>query len=1120
MNELFSKLLISSPNDGGLFLVHAGKAYKLDNLNTTGMYYASGVLSRGLQPDSFWAAGAGAAEISPAIAVRDVHDVLMHGDRHYLVGTTGNEIIELDRNGAELRRWALPGEPDSHHVNCLGVWDGRIVFSAFGDFTETRGYKEKSAGAGYVQNLLTGERLISGLSQPHSLVAEGQNLLVANSEEMELREYSPAGALLRCKKLNGYTRGICVDGDFIYVGLSRSRNLEELSIESAQLVALNRKNWEELGSLSLPVNEIYSIVSLGDAPDLLATIATLADNASRASKTFEQLSAERFAQTAKQIDELHQNLTILEHTVHKKDNENFHLNQIITQRDIQLSARDAQLVSRDGQIQAMQDEMVHEGEVRTSLEIALSEMRSSTSWRITAPLRGLSRLAKALKGPYPLGGDIFNNMRATFRLLPLPSALKNRLRFFILMRSGLFTSQHTTLWQETDVVEAGAEAADAQYVAFKQRLHQLAVSEQMIWSPRAETLLSLSGKDLARVASALTFPAVSTPKVSIIVPVYGNAALTLECLSSIRGATEGIDYEIIVADDASPDQTFELLGRISGTKVQRNPNNLGFLRNCNAALPLATGEYVVYLNNDVQVKPGWLDGLLAVFAEHTDAGAAGPKIVYPSGHLQEAGVALKSDASADMVGLNDNPAAARYEYVRAVDYCSGACLMVRRDLLVQLGGFSDELAPAYCEDADLCLRIIEQGYKIYYTPRSTIVHHLSKTTAADGESKKLQQVFTNLVKLHARWAPVLDKLSSVKVIAFYLPQFHPIPENDLWWGKNFTEWVNVRKAKPNFNGHNQPRIPADLGYYDLRDDQVMLAQAELARKYGVDGFCFYYYWFGGKRLLEMPIERMLETGSPNFPYCLCWANENWSRRWDGRDQEILIGQQHSPADDRAVILDLIRHFRSPNYIRIDGRPHLIIYRVDLFPDFLATSRLWRDICREQGIGEIYLSMIESHDLVHKGIHPSTYGCDAAIEFPPLNMGVQTHPSGEIVNPNFQGSIGDYRETALNYCARPLPGYTRFRGAMPGWDNTARRQNNGFCFEHSNPGVFQAWLEHILRQTRQQHHGDEKMVFINAWNEWAEGAYLEPDTLYGHAFLEAVKNAKDAERLLVDRRGNH
>jgi GT2 family glycosyltransferase len=777
------------------------------------------------------------------------------------------------------------------------------------------------------------------------------------------------------------------------------------------------------------------------------------------------------------------------------------------------------VVERDEQIASLNQTMANLSSEISRLNHVLSCIYSSISWRITESLRKSRRMASVVKGPHLIGGQVFNVARGIFRRLPLSNSVKDKLRFLVLARSRIFTGYRpSSSFGHRPIPGNISEIAEewtgySKYVQFKHQLAKQLVIGQSERMPRREPLLSFDGKDLRRIASSISFELSPDPEVSIVIPVYGNASLTLECLVSIQNSTVAASYEIVLADDASKDRTPELLELVSGIKVHRNAENKGFLRNCNAVLLLATGEYVVYLNNDVQVTDGWLDDLLEVFSGYANAGAVGPKIVYPFGHLQEAGVALKSDGNADMVGLNDNPYAARYEYTRPVDYCSGACLMVRRKLLLELGGFSDEFAPAYCEDADLCLRIIERGYKIYYTPRAKVFHHLSKTTAADGMSNKLRQVSTNVVKLHNKWAKKLDELAAVKIIAFYLPQFHPIPENDLWWGEGFTEWTNVKKAQPNFVGHNQPKVPADLGYYDLRDEDVMVAQAALARKYGIDGFCFYYYWFGGSRLLDMPIERMLQTGRPNFPYCLCWANENWSRRWDGRDSEILIGQQHSPEDDRAVILDLIRHFKAPNYIRIDGRPHLIVYRVDLFPDFFATSKLWREICREQGVGEIYISMVESHDLVHKDIHPSTFGCNASIEFPPLNMAERISPSGEIMNPDFHGGIGDYRDTALRYCARALPSYTRFRGVMPGWDNTARRQNDGFCFEHSSPEVFQAWLEHTIRQTRQQHHGDEKIVFINAWNEWAEGAYLEPDTCHGHAFLEAVKNAKDAERLL-------
>jgi lipopolysaccharide biosynthesis protein len=485
--------------------------------------------------------------------------------------------------------------------------------------------------------------------------------------------------------------------------------------------------------------------------------------------------------------------------------------------------------------------------------------------------------------------------------------------------------------------------------------------------------------------------------------------------------------------------------------------------------------------------------------------------------LQEAGVAFCHDGSADMIGLNDRPERECYSYSRPVDYCSGAALMLPSARFRGLGGFSEQLAPAYCEDADLCLRLSERGLKTYYAAEATVVHHLSKTMSADGADWKLRQISKNLAWLYERWGERLDVLSSPRVIAFYLPQFHPIPENNRWWGEGFTEWTNVRKARPNFAGHYQPREPADLGYYDLADAHVLEHQAELARRYDVDGFCYYYYWFAGKRLLEMPLERMLASGRPALPFCLCWANENWSRRWDGREQDILIGQKHSPEDDRAVILDLIRYFRSPNYVRVDGRPLLLVYRVDLFPDFLATSKRWRAVCRDQGIGEIYLALVESHDLVHQGIHPSQFGCDAAVEFPPLNMAEPIPVSGDDVSADFAGAVADYVETARRYCTRELPAYTRFRGVMPGWDNTPRRQSDGFCFQYSTPGAFQAWLETVLEQTRKHLHGDERLVFVNAWNEWAEGAYLEPDTRFGHSYLEALRNAKSAAKLLrVDR----
>jgi lipopolysaccharide biosynthesis protein len=434
-------------------------------------------------------------------------------------------------------------------------------------------------------------------------------------------------------------------------------------------------------------------------------------------------------------------------------------------------------------------------------------------------------------------------------------------------------------------------------------------------------------------------------------------------------------------------------------------------------------------------------------------------------------------------------------------------------LVKELDGFSEEFLPCYCEDSDLCLRIQEMGYFVYCNPAVTITHHLSKTTAPLNEEFKYRCVAKNLNTLAGKWAQHLERTTLPRVLAFYLPQFHPFPENNSWWGEGFTEWTNVSKAQPNFQGHYQPRRPADLGYYDLRLSEVMVKQAELARSYGVDGFCFYYYWFAGKRLLEFPLEQMLSSNKPDFPFCLCWANENWSRRWDGLNSEILMAQQYSPEDDVAVIKDMCRYFRDHRYIRIDDRPVVLIYRVQLFPSFLQTAARWRAYCREHGIGEIYIAMVESFELVHSQTHPSKYGCDAAVEFPPQELAEPKPPSGTVFNSQFQGSVGDYRDLAVKFATRELPPYVRFKGVMPGWDNTARMQNKSFCFEYATPGAFQAWLEEAIDQTRTQYYGDERLIFVNAWNEWAEGTYLEPDRRYGHGFLEAVRNSKQAAMLL-------
>jgi glycosyltransferase involved in cell wall biosynthesis len=348
-----------------------------------------------------------------------------------------------------------------------------------------------------------------------------------------------------------------------------------------------------------------------------------------------------------------------------------------------------------------------------------------------------------------------------------------------------------------------------------------------------------------------------------------------------------------------------------------------------------------------------------------------------------------------------------------------------------------------------------------------------------------------------------------RLIAFHLPQYHPIPENDEWWGEGFTDWRNVKAAEPQFEGHYQPHVPSDLGYYDMRDADVRAAQARLAREHGIEGFCYYHYWFNGKRLLEQPLQEILRTGRPDFPFCLCWANENWTRRWDGHDRHILIAQDYGEDDDRAHIRSLIPIFRDPRYIRVYGKPLLLVYRTELMPDPGRTAEIWREEAHAAGIGEIYLCRVESF---HK-CDPRDIGFDAAVEFAPdwCNLGPRLDAKSKALAECGAGveeacekhNLYDYQVLADTMMAKKPPAWKWHRCVTPCWDNTARRKKDAFIFHGSDPRKYASWLNRAIDDSSRRLPGEERLVFINAWNEWAEGNHLEPDRRYGRSYLEAT-----------------
>lgn len=355
----------------------------------------------------------------------------------------------------------------------------------------------------------------------------------------------------------------------------------------------------------------------------------------------------------------------------------------------------------------------------------------------------------------------------------------------------------------------------------------------------------------------------------------------------------------------------------------------------------------------------------------------------------------------------------------------------------------------------------------------------------------------------------------MRTVAFHLPQFHPIPENDEWWGPGFTEWTNVSRARPLVPGHQQPRLPADLGFYDLRLPEARAAQAALARRFGVDAFCHYHYWFHGRRLLQRPVDEIVACGEPDFPFCLCWANESWTRHWDGASGQVLVEQRHSAEDDLAHIRHLLPILADRRYLRIGGRPAFFVYRTELLPEPRRTAELWRHEAQRAGLGDLYLVRVESF---RADVDPRAIGFDAALEFAPdwrlLRPRALTRrqrwlaraglfPRGFLAH-----RFADYGALVQAMQAKPAPAWRRMRCVTPGFDNSPRRAQGATVVQGSTPEAYGAWLEWALRaEAAAAWPADEQLVFVNAWNEWAEGNHLEPCQRWGLGYLEAHRAAR-------------
>lgn len=353
-----------------------------------------------------------------------------------------------------------------------------------------------------------------------------------------------------------------------------------------------------------------------------------------------------------------------------------------------------------------------------------------------------------------------------------------------------------------------------------------------------------------------------------------------------------------------------------------------------------------------------------------------------------------------------------------------------------------------------------------------------------------------------------------KFIAWYLPQFHRIDINDKYYGRGFTEWTNSSQSIPLFKDHYQPRIPYDVGYYDLSVPETLERQIELAKYYGLYGFSFYYYWFSGKRIMEKPLEYYLNHKELDFPFCITWANENWSALWDGGKKDLIFEQKHKEEDDESFIEDLLPYFHDDRYIRIDNKPLIIVYRPNIWDEnrLKSMTRNFRVTAQKNGISDLYIMFVnyggndEDVELV---------GADAVVEFPPqgvVKFCDRVYPAG-YKNPYSKEKIWDmtrfFKEQGylVSHVAKNY-----YRGVMTMWDNSPRRAKNGCeIYMGNTPMALKKWLVDVIEEGKKIHENDRNFIFINAWNEWAEGTYLEPDMKYGYAFLNAVSEAIETTR---------
>jgi GT2 family glycosyltransferase/predicted SAM-dependent methyltransferase len=634
------------------------------------------------------------------------------------------------------------------------------------------------------------------------------------------------------------------------------------------------------------------------------------------------------------------------------------------------------------------------------------------------------------------------------------------------------------------------------------------------------------------------------PLVSILIPAYNSNYFEDAIKSAINQTYENI--EIIIGDDnPTSNKIFKATKKYANNndKIQyyKNPTNLNAKVNMIKLFDSAKGDYIKFLNDDDILHPTCVERMvhfLNNFPNVTLVTSHRQRIDHHGNNLKdipETTRPVTDDSIIDGVSMANmmlytgknfigEPTTVMFRKSDLLDSKPNflsfagreAYAIVDQTMWVNLLSRGDAI---YLIDTLSYFRIHpeqRQQQKSFFPTIAPAISQLRFDAKRMGFLRKYDKI-----KLHTKplssnensrigncnsdiiYLQPNDKVKSnntisarAKCIAFYLPQYHPIPENNIWWGEGFTEWTNVTKAKPLYDGHYQPHLPANLGFYDLRVPETREAQAKLAKDHGIYGFCYYHYWFNGKRLLERPFQEILSSGEPSFPFCLCWANENWTRAWDGRQGEVLIKQNYSEKDDRDHIKYLLNIFKDKRYIRIKGRPLMLIYLSTRLPNAKRTIEIWREEAQKQG-EELYICKVESAPYEYGD--PSKSGFDASVEFQPDwgNLG----PLKSQLSDGHH--LYDYSNVVKRMLNKPIPTYKRYPCVTPMWDNSPRRKKSSLILDNSTPEAYELWLSETVSSLNNRDLDDD-IIFINAWNEWGEGNHLEPDRRHGLKYLESTK----------------